>query len=151
MSNVLKFMGTTGVVAPPGQQEYTSAGTYSWVCPEGVASVSVVCIGGGGGVNVVSAAGAGLGYKNNIPVIPGDSYTVVVGRGGRYLNPATDSSFASSCYGRAPTPSGTEDIGGTYVGDGGGNGGAASNRSTDKWGGAGGAGGYAGAGGAGGN
>jgi hypothetical protein len=32
---------------PPGQQEYTTAGTYSWVCPAGVTSISVVCVGGG--------------------------------------------------------------------------------------------------------
>lgn len=151
MSANQQILVAAGLSIATGQQEYTTPGTYSWVCPAGVTKVSVVCIGGGGGVNTMSAAGAGLGYKNNIPVIPGNSYTVVVGRGGRQSYPATDSSFASSCYGRAPTPSGIEDIGGTYVGDGGGNGGAASNRLTAEFGGAGGAGGYAGAGGAGGN
>lgn len=42
----LLMMGASGA-APPGQQQYTAAGTYSWVCPPGVTSVSVVCIGGG--------------------------------------------------------------------------------------------------------
>jgi hypothetical protein len=32
-----------------GQEQYTAPGTYYWVCPEGITSVSVVCIGGGGG------------------------------------------------------------------------------------------------------
>ncbi len=70
-----------------GQQAYTSPGTYSWTCPQGVYSVSVVCVGGGGaGACSGSAAGGGgggaLAYKNNISVTPGASYTVVVGAGG---------------------------------------------------------------------
>ena len=32
-----------------GQEEFTTAGTYSWEAPAGVESVSVVCVGGGGG------------------------------------------------------------------------------------------------------
>jgi hypothetical protein len=75
-----------------GQQAYTTAGTYSWVAPAGVTSVSVVAVGGGGGGqfgennagNPGTAAGGGGGgvYKNTITVIPGNSYTVVVGAGG---------------------------------------------------------------------
>lgn len=33
-----------------GQAEYTTGGTYTWTCPSGVTSVSVVCVGGGGWV-----------------------------------------------------------------------------------------------------
>lgn len=33
---------------PPGQQAYTTAGTYTWVVPTGVTSISIVAIGGGG-------------------------------------------------------------------------------------------------------
>ena len=58
--------GVSGVVT--GQQAYTTAGTYSWVAPAGVTSVSVVAVGGGG--NGYSGAytgagggGGGLGYK----------------------------------------------------------------------------------------
>ena len=36
----------TGIVT--GQQAYTTAGTYTWVAPGGVSSVSVVAVGGGG-------------------------------------------------------------------------------------------------------
>ena len=44
------LMATAGYQSPPpGQQAYTTAGTYSWVCPAGVTSVSVVAVGGGGG------------------------------------------------------------------------------------------------------
>ena len=45
---------------PPGQIQFTSAGTYSWVAPELVTEVSVVCIGGGAG-----------GYTNGSQNVPG--------------------------------------------------------------------------------
>ena len=75
-----------------GQQSYTSPGTYSWVCPSVITSVSAVCIGGGGGglsrTNDTGhgGGGGGLGWKNDIPVTPGQSYTVVVGSGGLRLS-----------------------------------------------------------------
>lgn len=34
---------------PPGQQAYTTAGTYTWVCPANVTSVCIVLVGSGGG------------------------------------------------------------------------------------------------------
>jgi hypothetical protein len=70
---------------PFGQNIYTTPGTYSWTCPVGVTSVSVVVIGGGSGYEGLAGAnggGGGLAYKNNITVIPGNSYQVVVGAGG---------------------------------------------------------------------
>ena len=81
---------SVGSGVPDGQQTYTSAGTYNWTCPANVTSVSVVCIGGGGGGNgggngvggAGGGGGGGLGYKNNISVTPGQTYTVVVGGGG---------------------------------------------------------------------
>jgi Fibronectin type III domain len=76
-----------------GSQSFTSYGTYTWVAPAGVTSVSIVAIGGGGGGYATyccaggypltaSGSGGALGYKNNRTVVPGDSYRVVVGRGG---------------------------------------------------------------------
>jgi len=61
---------------PAGQQAYTSAGSYTWTCPSGITSVSVVCVGAGAG------CGGALAYKNNITVVPGTGYTVVVGSPG---------------------------------------------------------------------
>ena len=61
-----------------GQQAYTTAGTYTWVAPAAVTSVSLVAIGGG----AYGGGGGGLTYKNNQTVTPGASYTVVVGAGG---------------------------------------------------------------------
>lgn len=92
-----------------GEQVFTSPGTYSFVVPTGVTSISTVAIGGGGGGgrgarytnsgdpntitayspvpgsltgNFYSGAGGGLAYKNNISVTPGQVLTVVVGDGG---------------------------------------------------------------------
>ena len=71
--------------AAPSSQSYTTAGTYSWVAPTGVTSVSVVVVsggGGGGGTGGYNGGGGALAYTNNIAVTPGNSYTVVVGAGG---------------------------------------------------------------------
>ena len=75
-----------------GQEQWTTPGTYSWTCPDDVTSVCAVAIGGGGGgggtatganaAGGIGGTGGGLGYKNNISVTPGQSYTVVVGAGG---------------------------------------------------------------------
>ena len=63
--------------------------TYNWTAPDGVTSVSVVAVGGGGGgasyngLWIGSGGGGGaLAYANNIPVTPGQTYTVTVGNGG---------------------------------------------------------------------
>jgi hypothetical protein len=82
--------GVVSVVAltnsPPGQSQYTSSGTFT--VPAGVTSINVVCIGAGGGsasttsgYQVSSGGGGGLSWKNNIPVTPGQVYTVTVGAG----------------------------------------------------------------------
>jgi hypothetical protein len=73
-----------------GQDEFISAGTYTWTCPDDVTSISVVCVGGGGGgdagsdlVGVGGGGGGGaLAYRNNVTVIPRQQYTIVVGAGG---------------------------------------------------------------------
>jgi alpha-tubulin suppressor-like RCC1 family protein len=131
---------TTTVV---GQQAYTTSGTFSWTCPANVYSVCVVCVGGGaGGIPGNGGSGGGLGWKNNIPVIPGQSYTVVVGSGGG-ITSATRSgggSYFISPETVSATGGGGQSTVGTYIGDGGGNGGKG------YWSG-GGAGGYSGNGG----
>lgn len=73
-----------------GQEEFTSPGTYEWICPEDVSSVSVVVIGAGGGGDagddLVTTGGGGgggaLSYRNNISVIAGQPYQIIVGSGG---------------------------------------------------------------------
>lgn len=132
---------TTTTAAPSGvigQTAYTTAGTYSWVCPTGVTSVCVVAVGGGGNgaSSGSSGSGGGLGWKNNISVTPGQSYTVVVG------GSSGDSYFINTSTVKGGGGGGNGGAAGTYTGDGGGNGGAGAA-------GSGGAGGYTGAGGAG--
>src|SRR3989344_3306443 len=144
-----------------GEQPYTSPGTYSWTAPAGVTSVSVVAVGGGGGGGYQwsyhGGAGGGLGWKNNIAVTPGQSYTVVVGSGGTYgysptsgntsyfINTGTVAGYRAGQGGPGSSSTGV-DYGGGYTGDGGGRGGNAV--STYQ---AGGAGGYSGNGGDGNN
>lgn len=129
------------VVAAPGQQAYTSSGTYTWTCPAGITSVCVVCVGAGGTVSATGygGGGGGLGWKNNISVSPGSNYTVVVaGVDGSY--------FISTATVRGGN--GAQSAGGTFTGDGGGNGGTGQGNGTNLTGGSG-AGGYAGNGGVG--
>ena len=156
---------------PPGQIAYTLPGTYTWVAPAGVTSVCVVCVGGAGSANNTNwssgGAGGGLGWKNNIPVTPGQSYTVVVGAAGTSSGTydalttthGADSYFSATTVVRGlggktaiyPFSSGGEaPAGGTYVGDGGGTGGAGGRYDSSYvgyYGGGGGAGGYSGNGG----
>lgn len=141
---------------PAGQIAYTEPGTYSFLAPLGVSEVSVVAVGGGGGgydgwANA-AGAGGGLGWKNNIPVTPGQSYTVVVGTGGTnaanggnsyFIGLGTVAGYGGGSNGSSSTggPNGNGN-GGGWFGDGGGAGGNASNYQ-----GGGGAGGYTGNGG----
>lgn len=92
---------------PPGQIAYTTPGSYTWIAPSGICSVSVVVVGKGasgssassyqycfycyccaffstypfyisGTTTGYSGAGGALGYRNNVSVTPGTSYTVTV-------------------------------------------------------------------------
>ena len=161
---VAGFIGTptlsasTATIPQSGDIAYITTGTYSWTAPAGVTSVSVVAVGGGGAgwsawANA-AGAGGGLGWKNNISVTPGNSYTVVVGAGGVRNGGAGGTSFFISTAtvagyggGNASTTQNTSGpnangYGGGWVGDGGGAGGNATNYA-----GGGGAGGYTGNGG----
>jgi len=136
------FIRSSGPVI--GQQAYTSPGTYSWTAPAGVTSVSVVCVGSVRQGVTESLGGAGLGYTNNYTVVPGNSYSVVVGS-----TLGSDSYFVSTATVKGGGTSST--TGGTKTGTGGGNGGNGYAYDPANYiPGAGGAGGYAGAGGDGG-
>jgi hypothetical protein len=159
----------------PGQAEYTTPGTYYWTAPLNVTSVCVVTVGGGGGAGsnfyyIVPGGGGGLGWKNNIPVTPGQTYLVQVGYGAKdpafsngsdpqaYIGGSsyfisTTTVLGEGGFGGSYGPGGSGS-GGSYVGDGGGNGGAGGvTYAFDAAGGAGGggAGGYSGTGGTGGS
>ncbi|MBU6158916.1 MAG: T9SS type A sorting domain-containing protein [Bacteroidetes bacterium] len=73
---------------------YNTPGTYTWLCPPGVTSITVECWGGGGGGggvignssgnNQAGGGGAGGGYVRytSYAVTPGTAYTIVVGVAG---------------------------------------------------------------------
>jgi hypothetical protein len=116
-----------------GAQAYTAAGTYTWVAPASVTSVSVVVVGSGRNATASIGGDAGaLAYKNNIAVTPGASYTVFIGG----TSSASTNYFSSTGLVSAGQAT-------TRTGDGGGNGGTG----TSSNGAGGGAGGYSGAGG----
>lgn len=60
--------------------------TFTWTAPAGVNKVNVMAMGAGGGGRytwaVCGGHGGGMVWANNIPVNPGSSYTIQVGRGG---------------------------------------------------------------------
>ena len=138
--NLMMMASTQTIVS--GQAAYTFPGTYSWTCPAGVFSVCVVCIGAGGNGGSTSSMpggeGGGLGYKNNIAVTPGNSYTVVVA--GPVSNASVETSYflstatvsAKGGAGGNSASVGSRTTGcGTYVGDGGGLGGFTNGISTN--------------------
>jgi len=109
----------------PGQQAYTTAGTYSWTAPDGVTSISVIVVGPGGtGGNRLGGGGGGggLSYGNNITVVPGNSYTIVVASSGSisYFNTSaflfanSGSNGGQGAYTASPT-----NVGGSPGGGGG--------------------------------
>ena len=68
-----------------GAQLYDTAGTYQWTCPEGVTKVCCVLVSPGQSAlfrftqkQQYGGAGGGLRYKNDIVVVPGQVYTIVV-------------------------------------------------------------------------
>lgn len=132
-----------------GEQIYQSGGTYTWTCPGGVTSVSVVAVGPGqSSGDYVGGQGGELRYRNDISVTPGNNYTVVVGQSSpSSLGIGTSSSFDGATL-SANSGGGGSGSGGT--GYQGGFGGSRLNQYTGG-GGGGGAGGYTGNGGNGGN
>ena len=124
----ITFNGT--IIPPVGEIIISNFGSNTWVAPSGVTSVSVVAVGGGGGATSVGAGGGGLGWKNNITVVPGQSYTIVVGAGGSPGVPNTaggnSTAFGVTAYGASGANPQGHGQGSqvTYYANGGGYGGA---------------------------
>lgn len=146
-----------------GESLYTTQGSYTWTCPTGVTSVSVVAVGGGGGAGYTAGGGGGLVWANDISVTPGNNYTIVVGtKGTNFTAGGNSTAFGLIAYGGgggSSSASGAGRIasGGTYFTNsypdaGGGDGGSGGDPAdTGNWQGGGGAGGYTGNGGRGGS
>jgi len=124
-----------------GQAQFTSPGLYSWKAPF-CGDISVVAIGGGGGGgwqwSSGGGGGGGLGWIRKFQVVKGQSYKVVVGRGGHCQNNArnggtqADNSYFKDLNtvagygggrGGPHSRSASPGYGGGYFGDGGGRGG----------------------------
>lgn len=78
-----------------GQQAWTTPGVYIFTVPDGVEYISGAMVGSGGGgaggrtwaggnqyYGGGGGGGGGLAYFNNYPVVPGDTFELVVGAGG---------------------------------------------------------------------
>jgi hypothetical protein len=170
--------GSTVTTLPGGAGEalFTNPGVYTWRAPIGVTSVHAVAVGGGGAGGAAywaggGGGGGGLGWKNNIPIVPGNNYTVVVGAGGvgvsaaaggqgtnggdsYFINSSTVAGFGGTAGIGTASNTNTSyagGIGGSFAGDGGGRGGDGGSSNSDYPGGGGGAGGYSGTGGRGGS
>lgn len=83
---------TAGTPVPTGEQVFTASGT--WTAPQGVFSVSAVCIGRGGqgGTDFDTppdptrgGGGGGLGWKNNIAVTPLQTYDITINDTGSWF------------------------------------------------------------------
>ena len=109
---------SNSILTPPAPSSvsYTSPGTYSWLVPAGVTSVSAVVIGAGlPGVRVgmsnsmyqASGAGGGLAYKNNISVTPGTYINISVGASAynynTFCNIITSCSVKINCMNSKPS------------------------------------------------
>lgn len=70
---------------------FTLPGTYYWLCPPGVTTVSVVSVGAGGcggpgtGNGGGGGGGGGSGANNAVAVTAGTLYKVIVGKGGFFI------------------------------------------------------------------
>lgn len=151
MSGALQavFQNQRSFGPPPGQTQYVCAGTYSFVIPAGVTSISVLSVGAGrNGGSYGGGGGGALSFKNNLAVTPGQTLTVKVGcRGANACVSDSRVTYAGTRY--AIAQGGSCFYGGTYsAGCGGGNGGYGGNGGCDsRAAGGGGAAGYTGPGG----
>lgn len=98
LGRMKKSNGSTVAVLTAGKPpynkvSYTTAGTYTWTCPQGITTAKVtVAGGGGGGVMWISFdksksdganGGSGALVTRTVSVNAGQSYSIVVGAGGQ--------------------------------------------------------------------
>ena len=140
-----------------GDVVFNVPGTYTWVVPENVTSISMVCVGAGGwsygvynSVNFKGGGGGALAYVNQYPVSPGEVITVQVGTA--TISSATDTHIKKGSTTLCHAGAGGWGTGGVVVVGSGGSGGAGGTTGNFyACAGGGGAGGYSGTGGTGGS
>lgn len=101
---------------------YSSAGTFYWICPPDITEISLSFMGGGGsgapGIEAGGYYGTGgspstLQHVSNIAVVPGTNYTIVVGDGGANASIGTSANKGGSTIAFGYTAEGGN--GGTQV------------------------------------
>lgn len=98
-----QWLGSIVNYSDYGEVLFSTPGSYTWTVPNNVSSISVLCIGGGGAgargsTTAGGGAGGGLAYANNISVVPGEVYNLVVGAGGS--SRSTDGNGSDGGYSR---------------------------------------------------
>ncbi len=81
---------------------YSTAGTYALTIPSGVTSLQAKIWGAGGGGSPVSPGGGGAFVLKNLPAVPGQTYTIVVGQGGAYATNNLGGVGSSDAQGGSP-------------------------------------------------
>lgn len=126
-----------GIFVPPGQQIYTTPGTYNFTVPAGITQISFVAIGaggtgddgnegdGGGG----GGGGGALAYANNVNVTSGMTIVITVGErgtngngkgiraqngGNTTINISSFVAYANGGTGGAPYSTNPGSVGGTF-------------------------------------
>lgn len=123
------LMNLNSAGGPVGTKIFDTVGTFSWVCPSDVSEINCMLISPGQSSHYhntlgkqIAGAGGGVRYMNNIPVIGGRTYTIIIGEPKQNpLTPETDnpvSAFGISVQsGKQGTPF-SDTIRGGYGGPG---------------------------------
>ena len=97
------LLGSGVYTPPPGQQAYTTPGTYNFAMPAGIDSVSAVVVAGAGGgaaaygsTNGGAGGGGGLSYGNNITWSSATAQVVVGAGGAKQLSGTSGNAGANS-------------------------------------------------------
>lgn len=81
MRNLMLAASRSRRIVPAGQALFNTNGTFQWTCPEGVTKVCMAMVGHGGTANrdpSYVGGGANIRYINDIDVVPGQVYDIVV-------------------------------------------------------------------------
>lgn len=128
----LGIISASGGIDAIGEQVFLTSDIFT--VPENVYRISIVSVGAGSGsrtnaLGAYASAGGGLAWKNNVPVNPGDSVSVVVGAsssggvGGASYVSINSTTVCEASGGNVATAAGASSTGGAFVtGDGGGGG-----------------------------
>jgi hypothetical protein len=91
LGETFQMNGGTNPIIPQGEEQFTSDGTYTFIVPNNVDSISALAVGAGGGAagcfgnstdSGTGGGGGALSYTSSLSVNPGDEITIVVGKGG---------------------------------------------------------------------